>query len=259
MYTTLTFILLVGVGVGVSVVSSSPFVNTRLYNIDGIVPIVDRSKVGLDLCPYCINEAIGVINILLNAILDEGILATCGDLCGVVTNKTGSKALGDICDLVCDGLGLDEFIKEIIKLDLDPIWYCEIAKMCPINDQSDAKFTNFSVSPSTGNRRTKFIVDCSFATKNGTGTGMLRLSLFPPHGQTATTDLLLEAIKPGSYIEKIPVDIFDQNYDSSLGLRDDWPVGTYNITAQLCYGECGSQHPHSALYDTGKSSFTVTN
>ncbi len=86
-----------------------------------------------------------------------------------------------------------------------------------VNDQSDAKFTNFSVSPSTGNRRTKFVLDCSFVTKNGTGTGMLRLSLSSPQTQTATTDLLIEAVKPGSYAEKIPVDIFDQNYDSSLG------------------------------------------
>jgi hypothetical protein len=120
MYTNLTFIFLVGI----SVVSGSLLLNTRSHKID-------RPEVSLDLCPYCINEAIGVINILLNVILDEGILATCGDLCGVVTNKTGSKALGDICLLVCDGLGLDEFIRALITLDLDPIWYCEIAKMCP--------------------------------------------------------------------------------------------------------------------------------
>jgi len=86
-----------------------------------------------------------------------------------------------------------------------------------VNDQSDAKFTNFSVSPSTGNRRTKFVLDCSFVTKNGTGTGMLRLELFAPRQQPATLDLLMEEVKPGSYAEKIPVDIFDQFCDSSLG------------------------------------------
>ncbi len=89
--------------------------------------------------------------------------------------------------------------------------------MFVVNDQSDAKFTNFSISPNTGNRRTKFVLDCSFATKNGTGTGMLRLGLFSPHAQPATLDLLMEEVKPGSYIEKIPVDIFDQICDSTLG------------------------------------------
>ncbi len=133
MDTIRTFIVLVGI----SVVGSSPLLNNRSHKIDRIVSTVDRAKVGLDLCPYCINEAIGVIDILLNAILDEGILASCGDLCGVVTNKTGSKALGDICLVVCDGLGLDEFIKALIRLDLDPIWYCEVAKLCPSKKKND--------------------------------------------------------------------------------------------------------------------------
>ena len=95
-----------------------------------------RTKdVGLDLCPWCIDEAVADINVLLNIILDQGILGTCGDLCGALANRTGSAFAGDICDLVCDGLGIDEFIHEIIKVDLDPIWYCEIADLCPSNDK----------------------------------------------------------------------------------------------------------------------------
>ncbi|CAF1089932.1 unnamed protein product [Rotaria sordida] len=254
MYMTLTFIVLVGI----SVLSSSPLLNTRSHNIYRIAPILQRTKVGLDLCPTCINEAVEVLNILLNAVLDEGILATCNSLCGIVANKTGSKLLGEICALACDAFGLDEFIKEIIKLDLDPIWYCEMAKMCPINDHGDAKFTNFHVSPTTGPRKTKFILDCSFVTKNGTGTGMLTLTLIYPNKQSAATDFLLEAQKPGSYIERIPIDVIEPNCDPSRGLCDDWPVGTYNVTAEICNGECGSHHPHSATYDMGKASFTVT-
>lgn len=44
----------------------------------------------------------------------------------------------------------------------------------------------------------------------------------------------------------------------SIGFCDDFPVGTYNVTAQLCNGECGSHHPHSSIYAVGKGSFTVT-
>ena len=43
-----------------------------------------------------------------------------------------------------------------------------------------------------------------------------------------------------------------------IGFCDDFPIGTYNVTAQLCNGECGSHHPHSQTYDLGKGSFTVT-
>jgi len=48
------------------------------------------------------------------------------------------------------------------------------------------------------------------------------------------------------------------NCDPTQGLCDDFPVGTYNVTAQLCNGECGSHHPHSGTYDFGKSAFIVT-
>jgi hypothetical protein len=94
-----------------------------------------EGNVELDLCPFCINEAVISINVILNVILDQGILQTCGELCSIVANKTGSTLIGDICDLVCDGIGLDEFIRLIITADLDPIWYCEIADLCPSKTQ----------------------------------------------------------------------------------------------------------------------------
>ena len=88
------------------------------------------TDVKLDLCPLCINEAVEAINVILNVILDEGILQSCGELCGIAANRSHSKFLGDVCDAVCDGFGLDEFIRLIINADLDPIWYCEMADLC---------------------------------------------------------------------------------------------------------------------------------
>ncbi len=136
MYTSLIFIVLVSF----SVVNGFQMVNPRSQSIHRIVPTFDQIKNATDLCPTCINEAVSVINILLNAVLDEGILNTCGDLCGVVANKTGYRALGDICDVVCVAFGVDEFVKALVNFDIDPIWYCEIAKLCP----SKKKFSFFS-------------------------------------------------------------------------------------------------------------------
>ena len=116
--------------VSISIASGFQLVNPQSQSFQRIVPPLDPANT-TDLCSTCINEAVLVINVLLNAILDEGILATCGDLCGVVANKTGSKVLGDICDLVCEAFGIDEFVKALIDLDIDPIYYCEIAKLCP--------------------------------------------------------------------------------------------------------------------------------
>jgi hypothetical protein len=126
MYATLTFIVLVSI----SMVSGFQMVNPQSGSIQRIEPTFDLAN-ATDLCPTCIHEAVLVINTLLNAILDGGIIATCGDLCGIVANKTGSKVIGDICDVVCEAYGIDEFVKALIVLDIDPIYYCEIAKMCP--------------------------------------------------------------------------------------------------------------------------------
>ena len=36
-----------------------------------------------------------------------------------------------------------------------------------------------------------------------------------------------------------------------------WLEGTYNVTILMCNGECGSKHPHSAIYDVARGNFTL--
>jgi hypothetical protein len=123
--------LVVIVFVAITIASSADSFNRRSYEIRRLPSIADKSEVGLDLCPECINEAVAAINVLGNLILDQGIIGSCGDLCGALANKTGSKEAGVVCDVVCTAFGIDEFVKLLIKTDLDPIWYCQIAKFCP--------------------------------------------------------------------------------------------------------------------------------
>jgi len=123
MYKALTFVLIVIVGIA----SGSNVLNVKSHNIQKVKPALPT----LDLCPTCINVAEESINILLNLILDTGIIGTCGTLCQALAQKTGSELIGTICDLVCDGVGIAEFIKLLENSDLDPIYYCEISKLCP--------------------------------------------------------------------------------------------------------------------------------
>ncbi|CAF4039827.1 unnamed protein product, partial [Adineta steineri] len=198
MYKILTVILLVFIGVS----SATRSFNTPSNNLQRLISDHRDKNVGFDICSTCIDEAVTVLNVLLQAILDEGIYATCGDLCGIVANKT-SPFLGKVCDIACDAAGALEFIHLIVKADLDPIWYCEMAKMCEINDHGDAKFTNFGVYPNTGPQGTQFEIDCSFKSLNGTGTSMLRFIMADSHNQTSDNDFLIDAKKPGTYTEKI--------------------------------------------------------
>lgn len=129
MYKAVTIVLIAIIGVACASSNSANIKRTKLTK--------EIPKVTLDLCPTCINIAEQSINILLNLILDSGIIGTCGTLCQALAEKTSSQVIGTICDLVCDAVGIDEFIKLLDNADLDPIWYCEIAKLCPGKEKSD--------------------------------------------------------------------------------------------------------------------------
>ena len=120
MYKALTIALIVIVGIASAA-------NTQSNSIQRVKP-----SVGLDLCPTCLNVADESINILLNLILDTGIIGSCQTLCTALAQKT-SEIVGVICTIVCDGFGIDEFIKLLENSDIDPIYYCELAKFCPGN------------------------------------------------------------------------------------------------------------------------------
>ncbi len=87
---------------------------------------------------------------MLNAVLNVGVVGSCGGLCQFVEQKVGSQIVGVVCNLLCDYVGVTEFVKAIEKADLDPIYYCELLKACPINDNGDANITSFTVTPSSG-------------------------------------------------------------------------------------------------------------
>jgi len=127
MYKAFTILLFVIIG---SACATRSFTD-QARKFQSLNPNIGQTKVGIDLCPECIQEAVEIINVLLNLVLDEGIVQSCNDLCGALANRTGSVLIGDLCDVACEALGIDEFVKALIKADLDPIWYCEIIDLCP--------------------------------------------------------------------------------------------------------------------------------
>ena len=147
-----------------------------------------------------------------------------------------------------------------------------------VNDHGDAKFVDFHMIPSSGPVGTEFIIDCSFKSLNGTGPGMLTIVIDTPQNQSASNDFLLDAKPPGLYDQRIAVKTLSTFCDPPNGKDhrfhlqyqalfhvyifliescNGFPTGTFNVTAYLCKGECGSQHPHSSIYDVGFTSFVV--
>jgi hypothetical protein len=113
--------------VTITIVNGARVSDTISYSIESIN---NDTNVDLSICQDCIQESVNVINVLLILILDEGIIASCGDLCNALANKTNSTVDGDICLAVCNAVGIGEFIKLLEHTDLDAIWYCQIAKLC---------------------------------------------------------------------------------------------------------------------------------
>lgn len=132
MYKALSILVLVVISVG----NTAHAFNKPSPNLERFSSFGQGKNVGIDLCPACIDEAVQAINVILNIILDEGIVEDCGKLCEIAANKTGSSLIGTICDLACDAVGIDEFIRLIVEADIDPIWYCEIARLCPSNQKN---------------------------------------------------------------------------------------------------------------------------
>ena len=115
-------------GTVASGVVSSP---SRSNSLQRISPLRLNGNRGLDFCPQCVNTFVDLINIVLNILLDVGVVDTCGDLCDLVEQKSGSEILGTVCTLGCDTLGIVEFVKLANKTDIDPIYYCEVINLCP--------------------------------------------------------------------------------------------------------------------------------
>jgi hypothetical protein len=138
MYKAIALIILVLVG---CVSARTRTLNVPSKHIQRALAPLKQGQNGLDWCPQCIDTYDDLVQIVLDIILQYGILDTCGNLCDIVTEKTGSSILGFICMFGCDVLGIEEFVKIMDKADIDPIYYCEVMKLCP----SKRKFSFFFI------------------------------------------------------------------------------------------------------------------
>ncbi|CAF1464454.1 unnamed protein product [Rotaria magnacalcarata] len=245
-------------------VVSSVSAGTRTFNIRS--KHIERARLplktsnnGIDWCPQCINTYGDLIELVLDVILQYGVMNTCGELCDLVAEKSGSSLLGFLCTFGCDILGIEEFVKIIDKADIDPIYYCERIKVCPINDNGDAKFKSFVILPPHGPQGTTFSIDFVYVSNNGTGTGELIIAIKTVDKVPLSASFLVEAQKPGTYGERVSVDASpDPDCDPTQDECESWVPGTYNVTVLICNGQCGSHHPHTQLYDTATGLFVIS-
>lgn len=203
---------------------------SKRVKLDSKLVSLYPKKVGFDLCPGCIDFADQALDAILNIILQVGVVGSCGDLCSAVADKTGSQALGVVCNLLCDIAGIDEFINLINKADLDPIYYCELLHACKIFDQGDAKITDFSIVPVRGPQGTTFTAVLTYVSTNGTGTGEIDIEIDTVDGIPLGDSFLNLPQAPGTYGVKIDIKAQpDPDCDPTQGPCEEWLPGPYAV------------------------------
>ncbi|XP_041354573.1 countin-3-like [Gigantopelta aegis] len=233
-------------------------IRPRIMTQTSFISKITNKVNAVDTCKICVDVSGQIINQVLNIILNVGVIGSCSKLCTMVEQKTGSQIIGVVCDIGCDFLGIDEFVKLIQKADLDPIYYCEIVKMCAVNDHGDAHITKFSITPVSGPQGPRTI-DLTYVSKNGTGTGEMVLVIHTVDGIPVETGFLNEPAPAGTYPNVFNLKAQpDPDCDPTQQVCEQWLPGDYTMRIDLCNGECGSKHPHSKLYDTRNITFTIT-
>jgi len=204
----------------------------------------------LDLCKPCISFTDQAIDEVLNIIVNGGVVGGCSDLCG----KLGNQVESTVCDLLCDLVGIDAFIDLIKKADLDPIYFCELLKVCPVTNGGNATIDHVGVEPTKGAIGTVFNIEMLFTVYNTTSTGEIAVNIKPPDGDPTGSTFVNEGYKPGRYGIRVEVKTDEQNKDG----ENVYQPGNYGVEVLLCEGTCGSGHPHSAILGSQTTGFTIT-
>ena len=204
------------------------------------------------LCSPCVQLGSQGINLLLNYLLNAGVVTSCSKLC----SHLPGKAEQTICNLACDLAGIKEFVDILNHTDLDPIYFCELLTLCHAGpDDASARIMDIQASPSTISKgeTVKLLADVN-VTK-ALGVGEFRLAVHGPVTSHISDGFLLpKGLTEGAI-----------QLGAELKVRDDtsgdepviWRPGTYTFDIHLCQGECGSKHPHSKDFGTATGNFTL--
>merc|ERR1711988_1266646 len=118
-------------------------------------------------CKTCASLTGQGLNILLNYILNAGVVGTCGKLCGNLKQKTERT----VCSLACDLVGIKAFVTALEKADLDPLYFCGELGLCKHDDNGAGKLSSLTVDPATGQQGSTFTGQMQVTVTNHTGVG----------------------------------------------------------------------------------------
>jgi len=201
----------------------------------------------INFCNVCVQIMGEIINELLNIILNLGVIGSCAEVCSLLPNKYEA----DACDLICDYVGIEEFIRLIEYEDPDPIFFCDEAKICPVTSNGTAYTNGVWVDPEQGPAGTKFAIGFNYTVTSYTSTGGPNVVVVPPSGLPIGGGEFDEGQAPGTYVVVFSL-------DTTPSESEPFTPGPYGVELALCAGDCSGRHKWSGVYCNGTTSFAIT-
>jgi len=199
-----------------------------------------------DMCPYCYDFMTDAINDLLQYILNGGVLGSCQAICSYLPNQIEQG----ICNLLCDYVGIEGFIKAINITDPDPIYVCQEIDLCPIVEGGEVTITSASVDPKKGAIGDTFTIQFTYTVKSPTGPGYIVANINCPDGGQVGGGVFSEGQPNGVY----PIAFQVQAEPSE---QESWENGNYQVVVAVCEGDCSTVHPYGGIYAQATTSFSI--
>jgi len=205
----------------------------------------------IDGCYYCVDFMSEAVDELLNIILN-GVLGSCAEVCGYLSDPI----LQVPCILVCEYVGVNEFVNVINDTDPDPIYYCQEFDMCPVVNGGQVAITHTHMSPISGEAGTTFNVTWTYKVIAPTGPGLLSIVVLPP-----ANDGFDMPFGFGGFIEGQAVGIYEAEagIDTTPQEMEPFNAGTWVANVAVCAGDCTNDHPYGGVYADVNVTFTITN
>lgn len=204
------------------------------------------------LCSPCVQLDEQALQILLNYILNAGVVGSCSKLC----SNLNSKGVQTACNLLCDVVGIKEFVQALNKTDLDPIYFCEAVHACDAApDDAAMELVSVAAAPNLIVKGNTLELSVQLNVLNASGVGEFSLEVTGPVSQPLNQKFFLPTGIPSG----------EQGLGVNLTVQDDdsgdfpvvWQPGTYNFTFEVCQGECHSKHPHSKVFGRKGGNFIL--
>ncbi|KAK5576884.1 hypothetical protein RB653_001821 [Dictyostelium firmibasis] len=219
----------------------------KLFSLIFVLFFVNAA-VSFDSCGVCVDFVDNSLNDLLNIILNSGVLGTCNALCSKVP---GGQIVDTICNLACDAVGVDEFVKLISDVDPDPIYICEECKVCKTNNNAAATLELVQINPVNGTVGGTFTISIAYTVTNTIATGQLAFNIIDPTGNGFGDAVLLVQQTPEQYTQQF-------QFQATPSEQEAFPNGLYTLQAAVCEGSCGSPHPYTYTLANGTTTFTIS-